>query len=59
LQEILFLVVTPENISLLGIYHQGRNANGKPRPPKYMLDYDEEILSQFLMDRIVFQQKGG
>lgn len=59
LQEILFLAVTPKNISLLGIHHQGRNANGKPRPPKYMLDYDENVLSQFLVDRIVFQQKGG
>ncbi|MEP0806120.1 MAG: hypothetical protein HRF47_11550 [Chloroflexota bacterium] len=59
LQEILFLVVTPENISLLGIHHQGRNSNGKPRPPKYMLDYDEEILSQFLVDRIVFDETGG
>lgn len=59
LQEILFLAITPENISLLDIHHQGRNANGKPRPPKYMLDYDEETLGQFLVDRIVFQQKGG
>lgn len=55
LQEVLFLAVTPKNISLLGIHHQGRNSNGKPRPPKYMLDYDEETLSQFLIDRILFQ----
>lgn len=54
LQEVLFLAVTPENISLLGIHHQGRNSNSKPRPPKYMLDYDEEILGHFLIDRIVF-----
>lgn len=59
LQEVMFLAITPQNISLLGIHHQGRNANGKPRPPKYMLDYDEEVLSHFLIDRIVFQQKGG
>lgn len=55
LQEVLFLAVTFGNISLLGIHHQGRNSNGKPRPPKYMLDYDDEILGQFLIDRIVFQ----
>lgn len=54
LQEILFLVVNPENISSLGIHHQGRNSNGKPRPPKYMLDYDEESLSNFFVDKIVF-----
>lgn len=58
LQEILFLAITPENISLLDIHHQGRNSNGKARPPKYMLDYNEEILAQFLVDRIVFQQRG-
>lgn len=40
LQEILFLVINPRNASLLGIHHQGRNSNGKPRPPKYMLDFD-------------------
>ena len=55
LKEILFLAITPENISLLGIHHQGRNSNGKPRPPKYMLDYDDEILNQFLVDKVVFQ----
>lgn len=54
LQEILFLIVNPENISLLGIHHQGRNSNGKPRPPKYMLDYDEENISEFLVDKIIF-----
>lgn len=54
LQEILFLVVDSENISLLGIHRQGRNSNGKPRPPKYMLDYDEENIGEFLVDKIVF-----
>jgi len=53
LQEVLFLVVTPDNISTLGIYHQGRNSNGSPRRPKYMLDYD--TVKKFLVDRIVFQ----
>jgi hypothetical protein len=53
LQEILFLVVTPKNISALGIHHQGRNSNGKPRPPKYMLDYDS--INKFLIDKIEFE----
>lgn len=52
LQEILFLVVTPKNISALGIHQQGRNSNGKPRPPKYMLDYD--VIKKFLVGKIVF-----
>lgn len=52
LQEILFLVVTPKNISSLGIHHQGRNSNGKPRPPKYMLDYD--LIKKFLIEKIEF-----
>lgn len=50
LQEILFLVVNTKNISSLGIHHQGRNSNGKPRPPKYMLDYD--LIDKFLVDKI-------
>lgn len=52
LQEILFLVVTSKNISSLEIHHQGRNSNGKPRPPKYMLNY--ETIKKFLVDRIRF-----
>lgn len=52
LQEILFLVVTSKNVSALGIHHQGRNSNGKPRPPKYMLDFD--TIKKFLVDMIVF-----
>lgn len=54
LKEILFLVVNSKNISSLGIHHQGRNSNGKPRPPKYMLDYD--TIKKFLIDRIVFKK---
>ncbi len=54
LLDILFLVVTSKNISALGIHHQGRNSNGKPRPPKYMLDYD--TAKKFLVDKIVFKK---
>lgn len=54
LQEILFLVVTPQNRNWLELHYQGRNSNGRPRPPKYMLNYDYEILQHFLIDTIVF-----
>jgi len=50
LQEILFLVVTPDNREALGIMKQGRNSNGKPRPPKYRIDLEE--IDPFLVDRL-------
>jgi hypothetical protein len=50
LTEILFLVVTPENKSLLGTMRQGRNSNGSPRPPKYMVDL--ENIDELLINRI-------
>jgi len=53
LQEILFLVVDSRNVSLLGIHHQGRNSNGKPRPPKYMLDFD--TADKFLVGKASFE----
>lgn len=52
LQEILFLVVTLENKHELSEYRQGRNSNGRPRPPKYMLDYDQ--VDQFLVCHMLF-----
>lgn len=52
LQEILFLIVNSKNVGFLGIHHQGRNSNGKPRPPKYMLDYD--VIGKFMVDKITF-----
>lgn len=52
LREILFLIINSKNITHLGIHHQGRNSNGKPRPPKYMLDYD--TIGKFLVDKITF-----
>jgi hypothetical protein len=41
LQEVLFLIITSRNVATLDIHHQGRNSNGLPRPPKYMLDFDK------------------
>jgi hypothetical protein len=52
LQEILFLIVTARNVSLLDIHRQGRNSNGQPRPPKYMLDFDRA--GRFIFDRLGF-----
>ncbi|GIV99799.1 MAG: hypothetical protein KatS3mg058_1203 [Roseiflexus sp.] len=52
LQEILFLLVTPENRHNLLEYRQGRNSNGKPRPTKYMLDFDQ--VNHFLVCRMLF-----
>jgi len=54
LKEILLLGVNRDNVNLLGIFKQGRNSNGTARPEKYMLEYDENILEQFLIGRIVF-----
>lgn len=50
LTEILFLIVNSTNIKLLEIHHQGRNSNGKPRPPKYMLNFD--TLQDFVVDKM-------
>lgn len=55
LQEVLFLVVTPANKHKLHEYRQGRNSNGRPRPPKYMLDYDQ--VDRFLLCRMSFSSQ--
>ena len=53
LTEILFLVVKPTNVELLDLYHQGRNSDGTPRPPKYMLDLEKA--GRLIADRLVFE----
>ena len=55
LREILFLIINDYNKNFLARYHQGRNSNGNPRPPKYMLDYD--LVDKFLVDRIVYDRR--
>lgn len=35
LQEILLCIIDVGNAPLLGIHSQGRNSNGRPRPPKH------------------------
>lgn len=55
LQEILFVVITPKNVSSLDIMRQGRNSNEKPRPEKFMLDLDK--IDLFLIDKLPFQNQ--
>lgn len=38
LKYILLIIINKENLSDLIIHRQGRNSNGLPREPKYMLD---------------------
>ena len=45
LTEIILLLITKENIEDLDVHKQGRNSNGSPRNPKYMLDI--ELLDKF------------
>ncbi len=52
LKEILFILINQENERFLEIYHQGRNSNGLPRPPKYMLNYDE--VNRYLVKALSF-----
>jgi len=52
LAEILFLRFDAGSLPLLGTMKQGRTSNGKPRPPKYMVDL--ERVRPFLVDRLAF-----
>lgn len=52
LRQILFLLITAENSANLGMYAQGRNADGAPRNPKYQLDIAES--EAFEVGRINF-----
>lgn len=40
LTEVLFVIIEGGDLARLGEMKQGRNANGAPRPPKYMLDLE-------------------
>lgn len=53
LQEVLFLSVNEKNIEALDKMRQGRNSNGKPRPEKFMLDFEK--INSFLQEKIVFR----
>ncbi len=53
LQEILFLLIDAENIEELDTMRQGRNSNGKPRPEKFMLDFEK--IDRFIQDKLTFE----
>ena len=52
LAEILFLRLDKVAVTRLSQMKQGRNSNGAPRPPKYMLDLED--VDGLLMDRMTF-----
>jgi len=54
LMEILFLRFDKDSTSRLGEMKQGRNSNGAPRPPKYMLDLED--VDGLLVDRLSFME---
>lgn len=51
LKEIIFVIITPDNVSELDILHQGRNSNGAPRPNKYGLNLDNNNIQ---IEKITF-----
>jgi len=53
LAEVLFLRFDKTTVQRLGQMRQGRNSNGKPRPPKYILDLED--IDGILVDRISFK----
>lgn len=57
LTEILFLRLDRESARRLGEMKQGRNSNGMPRPPKYMLDTED--IDGLLVDRLEFAMPTG
>lgn len=52
LTEILFLRFDAGSLSSMKQMHQGRNSNGAPRPPKYLLNLEEADC--YVVDRIIF-----
>ena len=41
LPEIVFIGIDAEHLCDLAVYRQGRNSNGNPRAPKYMIDLED------------------
>ncbi len=52
LTEILFLRLDASSITRLGEMKQGCNSNGRPRPPKYLLDLED--IDDLLVDKLTF-----
>ena len=57
LVELLFVVIDESHLDNLPQMHQGRNSNGKPRPPKYMIDL--ENLGDMCLCRMSFADGGA
>ncbi len=53
LQELLFLCIHAGNIKELDTMRQGRNSNGKPRPEKFMHDFEK--IDHFLESKLTFK----
>jgi hypothetical protein len=53
LQEILFFLIDTENVEELDTMRQGRNSNGKPRPEKFMLDFEK--IDSFIQGKLTFK----
>lgn len=53
LTEIHFIVIDALSKRHLGQMNQGRNSNGKPRPPKYMIDLEK--IDRFLSESMEFE----
>ena len=52
LSEIIFVIYEKNDLNKLTVMNQGRNSNGKPRPPKYMLDIEK--VDEFYVDKMEF-----
>jgi len=50
LVEVMFITITQETLPQVDVMNQGRNSNGKPRPPKYMVNL--ERCDDLLLDRM-------
>ena len=58
--KIIYVAITKKNIKQLKQFNQGRNSDGKPRNPKYILP--KKLLKNFIkaeLDLSQFRKKGG
>ena len=51
LKKAYLLDINPANKEYLSMFKQGINSNGKPRPPKIMIDH--ENLGRFVVEEII------
>ena len=58
--KLIYVAITKKNINQLGQFNQGRNSDGKPRNPKYILP--KKLLKSFTkaeLDILQFRKNGG